>query len=214
MKATLRTVVAGALAFSAVCAQATVINWSYDTVLSGQTDTPVGPAPWATLVISDVSANTVDFVLTNTSVFFYPSAPTLNTQFLTALQLNLVPGLDPADLVLTNIHNTVDFSNQTNGPGGSFDLAVSGPTKNSGRLTPGEFAEWTLSETGLSANSFLADSSGPNGGLLTLLHIQGIPGTSNEGSTWVTVPEPATLGCMIVGLAALLGKKRSLKKAK
>ncbi len=176
-----------------------VVTMDFSIVLTGFT--PGGPAPWATLTIEDAGADTVQMTLDHHAT----GAP---GQFLSKLFMNL--NSFPNDLTFSTASPLVaghTFANDgINLVGGPYDFLVDfviAPPPS--RFLPGDSAVWTVSGTGIDENSFSVNSPG---GVLALLHIQGIgPGGEESGHVTV-VPEPATLLAIGFGIAALAARRR------
>jgi len=168
--------------------------------------TPQGTAPWGTVTISDVAANTVN-------VRFDHNAGSASGQFLTSLYLNLNPfvgSITTANEVNSNKRNgTIDVNvDGVHGAAGNlFDIGISFNTSNSGggvnRLKPGEFWSIDLIGSGLTAASFNAAN---NKGNYVGAHMQGIPGGLSGHLT--AVPEPASMAALGLGLAGILRARR------
>ncbi|MBV6457810.1 MAG: hypothetical protein HONBIEJF_00930 [Fimbriimonadaceae bacterium] len=177
---------------------------NFDTLVTGFV--PGGPAPWATLTIADVAADTVELTLTH-------NATSASGQFITSLLLNMDP-----------VPGTITASNQTpinkfdgpftygtdsiNDAGVLFDAKQGFETSNSGgganRLKPGESVTFRLTGTGLNETDFLAKSPGTD--ILAMVHIQGIDG-ANSGKI-AAVPEPATMVALASGLAIVARRRK------
>lgn len=168
--------------------------------------TPGGTAPWVTVTINDITANTVNVRVDH-------NASSATGQFVSDVYLNLNPFVSP--IVLSNEINAnkrngvISLSNNgVNGAAGNnFDLGISFKTSNAqsgvNRLKPGEFWSADFSGTGLSAASFFAAN---NRGNFVGAHVQGISGGLSGHIT--AVPEPATLTALALGAAAVLRRRR------
>ena len=96
----------------------------------------------------------------------------------------------------------------------NFDLRQQFQTSNSGggvnRLKPGESISFTLTGAGVDANDFLSTAV-PNGGnrndVFAMIHLQGLP--NGQSVKLGSVPEPASLVAIGLGLAAIIRKRRS-----
>ncbi|MBI1757214.1 MAG: PEP-CTERM sorting domain-containing protein [Fimbriimonas ginsengisoli] len=197
-------VIAG-LAAGAVAAHATeTINFS--SVFTG--GTPSGPAPWATLQISNgVNPGDVNMTLTN-------NTSAASGQFIGELLLNLtsIPGDFSTSTSSSWFKSAPTFgSNSISDAGEQFDVDIlfrEQPPK----LTGGLSASWTFHGTGLTENSFMAfatplDSNPSN--VLALLHMQGLPqgGSTKLGGS--PVPEPSAMAALLIGGAMLARRRRN-----
>ncbi|HRJ26841.1 MAG TPA: PEP-CTERM sorting domain-containing protein [Fimbriimonadaceae bacterium] len=200
-----RTLSLGVLVGAAAASQALVLQ--LDTVYTGTT--PVGPAPWITVTITDVALNTI-----NLRVDHNVGGP--SNQYLADLFLNLNPFV--ASATLSNEVNSnkragapVFALNGVNGAAGNqFDLGIAFEQSNSGggvnRLKPGEFWSADFTATGLSTANFLDVS---NQGLYAGAHIRGIQNQfSGHVGTNTVVPEPGTMAALALGGLALHRKRR------
>lgn len=195
-------------------ASADSISFNFDTIVSG--DTPSG-SNLATLTISDSG---VDSVL----VRLDHNATSAAGQFISDLWFNLSPFVTVTPSNQTPSNKFDGFTASQNGVGSAgvdFDLQQAFQTSNSGggvnRLKPGEFITFNLTGSGLNATDFLSYSGGNRTDLFAMIHLQGIPGGGSvklgTDENFPTVPEPATMGVLGLGLAALLRRRKSAKKA-
>lgn len=167
--------------------------------------TPGGVAPWVTITITDVAANTVNVRVDH-------NATSLAPQFVRDVYLNLTPFVSPITISNeVNANKRAGFSianNAINGAAGNlYDMNISFTSSNSNgganRLNSGEFWSADLTGTGLSSANFNAVT---NNGLFAGAHVQGIAGGQSGHVT--VVPEPATMAALGIGVAALIRRKR------
>jgi hypothetical protein len=107
---------------------------------------------------------------------------------------------------------------KADGTGGNFDFAFHFDTSNPGQLGQGFSSVYTLTDPGITANSFNSISiSSPinagNGGYISAIHVQGF-----GNSVWIAgeeggrppeqVPEPATLALIGLGLFGITAARR------
>lgn len=189
------------LGFAANVAHA--LTFDLNLVYTGAT--PGGVAPWMTITITDVAADTVNMSISH-------NASSAANQFISDVYFNLDPfvgSMSISNEVNANKRNgAIAFSNNgINGAAGNqFDMNVKFVTSNSGggvnRLKPGETWSADLMAAGLSANSFNAVN---NMGNYVGAHVQGIAGGL---SGHVTTPEPGTWAAIGLGALALLRKRK------
>jgi len=174
-----------------VQASASSISFVFNTVHSGTT--PGGPAPWATMVMTDISGG-VQISLTN-------SPTNTSGQFISELNLlfNTLPtGSNFAgDPYVTSIslRNYIDA-------GLSFNVEVD--FKNAPppqRLLPGGTSTFQL--FGVSTSNFVGANNS------AMVHIQAIPPLGESGK--IIAPEPGSLIAIGTGLVSLLGLRRRRK---
>jgi hypothetical protein len=106
---------------------------------------------------------------------------------------------------------------KANGTGGNFDFAFHFNTRNPGSLGQGFSSVYTLTDPGITANSFNSISiSSPinagNGGYLSAIHVQGYGNSvwiaGNESVDPGQIPEPATLALIGLGLFGIAATRR------
>ncbi|HMS54052.1 MAG TPA: PEP-CTERM sorting domain-containing protein [Fimbriimonadaceae bacterium] len=198
---TLMTVAAMAtLGFAANAAHA--LTFDLSLVYTGAT--PGGTAPWMTITITDVAADTVNMSISH-------NASSAAGQFISDVYFNLDPfvgSMSVSNEVNANKRSGLTLSNNgINGAAGNvFDMNVQFVTSNSSgganRLKPGETWSADLMAAGLSANSFNAVN---NMGNYVGAHLQGIQGGL---SSHITTPEPGTWAAIGLGALALLRKRK------
>lgn len=197
MKLKLPVILASALVVSIASADELM---SFDKLITGAT--PIGPAPWGRLSLTDSAPNQVTLTLANLMT-------ASSGQFISRLLLN-AQSL-PSDLTMVSRDSKVQSlswgTNAYNNAGYTFDLKFVFPTSNNSgeRLAGGESATLTLRGTGLSARSLVSLSNGPDGSVTGMIHIQNIAGESGKVAA---VPEPASLAALGLGVVALARKRR------
>jgi hypothetical protein len=106
---------------------------------------------------------------------------------------------------------------KADGTGGNFDFAFHFDTTNPGQLGQGFSSVYTLTDPGITANSFNSISiSSPinagNGGYLSAIHVQGYGNSvwiaGNESVDPGQIPEPATLALIGLGLFGIAATRR------
>ncbi|BCW96566.1 MAG: hypothetical protein KatS3mg018_2048 [Fimbriimonadales bacterium] len=164
--------------------------FNFNTVYTG--GTPVGPAPWATMTISDIVGG-VQISLTN--------SPT-NTAGQFIRELNLLFNTTPtgSDFTGDPYVQLISLGSYTDaGLGFNAQVRFKGSPPAS-RLLPGGTSTFQL--FGVSTTDFAGlDNS-------AMVHIQGLP--SGESGK-IIAPEPGSLIAMGTGLISLLGLRRRKK---
>jgi len=135
--------------------------------------------------------------------------PALFTSF------TLVSGPSSAGYVLASSFNASDSNVKADGDG-YFDIKFTFATSGAERFQADETIVWRLTETGLSASSFLLDSlpGGGNGTYLSAIHLCGA-GEDGQDSLWIgatAVPEPGTLLLMGAGLLGGIAGTRRMRR--
>jgi hypothetical protein len=197
---------AGTLLGGLAASHASALTFNLDTVYTGFS--PGGTAPWLTITITDVAADTVNVRVDHNS-------SSASGQFISSVYLNLNPFV--GSITLSNEFNSnkrdgdIELAeNGVNGAAGNlFDLGIEFKTTASGgganRLKPGEFWSADFTGAGLSSSSF-ADVN--NNGLDSGAHLQGIAGgLSSHITTSDPVPEPASMAALAIGAVALLRRR-------
>jgi hypothetical protein len=172
-------------------ASASSITFPFNTVHSGAT--PGGPAPWATMTMSDITGG-VQISLTN-------SATNPAEQFIS--ELNLLFNVQPTGFGFTSdpYVRGINLRNYTDA-GLSFNVEVrfkvAPPLQ---RLLPGKTSTFKL--FGVSTSDF----AGLNNS--AMVHIQAIPPLGGSGK--IIAPELGSLIAIGTGLVSLLGLRRRKK---
>jgi hypothetical protein len=172
-------------------ASASSITFPFNTVHSGAT--PGGPAPWATMIMSDIVGG-VQISLTN-------NATNPTGQFISELNLlfNTLP--TGSNFVGDPYVTSISLGNYTDA-GLSFNVEVrfkvAPPTA---RLLPGNTSTFQL--FGVSTTNFVGANNS------AMVHIQNIPPLGDSGK--IIAPEPGSLIAIGTGLVSLLGLRRRRK---
>lgn len=206
------------LVWGASVGQASLISLDLGIEFSGATP-PEGAAPWLNATFEDTGVDEVTLTLSTLNL--------TDTESVWLWMFNLDPSYDPRDLgfslsgstgafsiptVYTG--DTIDGKNSYRADGdGYFDIKIEfdhtdGPPK---RFGDGDGAVFTINGiVGLTAESFdfVSESNGGAGEYKTAAHVLSI-GPTDDGSGWVSTPEPATLGLLLIGSLALLRRRRA-----
>jgi len=192
MSATKRWILMSVLSLAAFAQASASIVFYFNTVHSGAT--PGGPAPWATMIMTDISDGVVQISLTN-------SATNPSGQFISELNLlfNTLPtGFNfVGDPYVTSIslRNYIDA-------GLSFNVEVRFKVAPpAARLLPGNTSTFQL--FGVSTANFVGANDS------AMVHIQAIPPLGDSGK--IIAPEPGSLIAIGTGLVSLLGLRRRKK---
>lgn len=198
----------GAITAFGTVAQAATLTFDF-TNLYAPGVVPNGTGPFATAVLSDVGANTVNLVLTHNASSAVP-------QYVSMLRLNVEPGVGAITTTAIGGKTTAfDGTALDSGvdAGTSFDFRIDFGTSNAGgginRLNSGDSITLQMVGTGLSVANFDAWSSGGTP-TQALLHLQGI--TTDTGTTSAklggeAVPEPATIA-VLAGLGFIAARRK------
>ena len=193
-------------------ADAAVITFQASNEFSGGTS-PAGAAPWVTATFQDTVPGVVTMTLTATNL--------TGSEFISNYYFNIDSSMNPSNLTFSAPVKTGSFTSpsinlgtdsyKADG-GGYFDINLSFATSSgaNSRFTAGDSVSYTISGvSGLSASSFnfLSSPSGGNGVHPDASHVQGI-GTDGSYSGWVSTPEPATMGLLVLGGLAMLARRK------
>lgn len=178
---------------------------------------PEGTPPWLTATFDDRDYDTpgsVDLTLEATNL--------TDNEFVFEWLFNLDPDpdLDPNSLIFSEPVKTGMFTDPTINTGvnafmangdGFFDVQVffGNPDGGDERFGVAEAVKYTI--TGIStltadSFNFLSELDGHQGAFPTAAHVGGI-GPDDQGSGWVSIPEPATLSLLAIG-GLLIGARR------
>jgi hypothetical protein len=186
-----RWLLASVVGLAALAQASASIVFPFNTVHTG--GTPSGPAPWATMTITDIVGG-VQISLTN-------SATNATGQFISKLNLlfNTLP--TGSNFVGDPYVTSISLGNYTDA-GLSFNVEVrfkvAPPTA---RLLPGGTSTFQL--FGVSTSNFVGANDS------AMVHIQAIPPLGDSGK--IIAPEPGSLIAIGTGLVSLLGLRRRRK---
>ena len=173
---------------------------------------PVGSVPWLTAAFDDTQGPVI-LTLTATNL--------TDDEYVAKWLFNLDPDLNPGLLQFVQSDKSGSFEDPTigneyddfNADGdGQFDIEFAFATADGGdnRFGVAEWVEYTITSTQtLTADSFDFQSTpaGGEGTWPTAAHVQAII-DPNNGSGWVTVPEPGALALLVLGALALVRRNR------
>jgi hypothetical protein len=195
------TALAGVAFVSATAESA--VYFEFNTVIAGD---PQGGPAFATLLIENNGTDSVSMTFSHTA------DPNLaGGQAIKTLLLN-VDSYVPVTVTSTSSKLT-SFSSSEDGQndsGAMFDLRMEFDiAPPSDRFVAGDSIVMEATGTGLTENSFAAISTG-SAQYEGMVHFLSIPpdGGSAKVVTGEPVPEPASLGAIALGVAALLGRRR------
>ena len=179
-----------------------LVTLALSEVFEGTVD-PSGPAPWITAVFDDEdSAGSVKLTIS-------ASLPDLDEK-VGALYLN--SDVNPDDLNFSDpIAESGSFGYPTVSQGlnaykaggdGYYDIMIDFITDDAQAFNNFDSVSYMITAPGITAASFNVLSNPGKGGntepFLAAAHIQGL-GSSNAFSSWITVPEPATMALLTMG---------------
>jgi hypothetical protein len=181
---------------------------------------PDGTSPWLIATFESNGANQVKLTLDATNMN--------SSNFVRSFHFNVVGGItltisnplteDPANGAVGDAALSLGGSPVGSAP--TFSYSIDPPISGGGRLNGGETVTWLLNGTGITEDSFLAFVTSDkeefkNDDMYVAAKIQGL---LNEGSVVIwdgdgddgggDIPEPASLGVLGLGAAALLTRRR------
>jgi len=216
----LTTVVVAILSF-ALTSQANEVTFNLYSEFSGSWtpayDDPTLNDPWLRAVFDDGgSPGTVTLTMTAPGLSYDPDSEPPYYEFVSGWYFNFQGDASSLGFELTSgvAAASVNHTDQYKADGdGYYDILFSFPTAGSNldlRFMIDDTSVWTITGTGITANSFNVGSSsgGGEGSFLSAAHIQ----SSIEGSSaWATVPIPGTVWIFGAGLIGLVGIRRKIR---
>lgn len=206
----------GLLAIAAVgSANASVITFNLDTVVTG--DTPNGPSPWLTATFTDSGADevTLKLMANYTGGDFLKGQDGPNTTLGWGFNLaDTAPSLVFSDFDCTGGNCANGINTTANGAGdssiGYFDVTFGWLNKSGdeAHFGAGDSATYTITAAGLDAIDFLATNGSPYD-YYSGAHVQGTSGPAGSGKIAATtpsisVPEPAGWALFALGLTGVI----------
>jgi hypothetical protein len=196
------TAVAG-VAFVSATAESAVV-FEFNTVIAGA---PQGGPTFATLMIENNGTDAVTMTFSHTADPNFAGGQAIKTLYLNVDSYVPVT-VTSADPKLESFSSSEDGQNDS---GAKFDLQIGFDiAPPSDRFFAGDSIVMEATGTGLTENSFAALSSG-NAHYQGMVHFISIPPEGNSAKVvpGEPVPEPASLGAIALGIAALLGRRRN-----